>query len=155
MTARASTLGPVVVAESAAEAVRTLNHLTLVHPSAGAPGWEDVTDLYRVLTEVMVLVDRLPQVFDQIARHLRFEVDRGGCRTDSGTDQVPMNLVARAVDGLSRAQEHGRALGEHLAVAQSAVSHFAPVPDDVCGLPASSQGVRMGAGADGSRADER
>lgn len=55
MTARASTLGPVVVAESAAEAVRMLNHLTLAHPSAGNPIWEDVADLCRVLTEVMVL----------------------------------------------------------------------------------------------------
>jgi len=155
VTARASTLGPVVVAESAAEAVRTLNHLTLARPSAGALGWEDVTDLYRVLAEVMVLVGRLPQVFDQIARHLQFEVERGACRSDAGTDQAPMNLVARAVDGLSRAQEHGRALGEYLAVAQSAVAHLAPVTDDVCGLPASSQRVRMGAGADGSRADER
>lgn len=155
MTAGASTLGPVVVAESAAETVRTLNHLTLARPSAGTPGWGDVTDLYRVLTEVMVLVGRLPQVFDQIARHLQFEVERGGCRSDSGTDRAPMNLVAGAVDDLSRAQEHGRALGEHLAVAQSAVSHLAPVIGDGHCQPPSRPRARMGAGADGSRADER
>ncbi len=155
MTARASILGPVVVAESAAEAVRTLNRLTLARPSAGTPGWEDVTDLYRVLTEVMVLADRLPQVFDQIARHLQFEVGRGACRSDSGTDQVPMNLVARAVDDLSRAQEHSRKLGEHLAAAQSAVSHLAPVIGDGHSQLLTTSRARMGAGADGSRADER
>lgn len=46
MTARESTLGPSAVAESAAEAVRTLNHLTLYPPSAEVPGWEDVSDVY-------------------------------------------------------------------------------------------------------------
>ncbi len=70
MTARESTLGPSAVAESGAEAVRTLNHLTLYPPSAEVPGWEDVSDVYRVLGE-LCSSDRLPQVFDQIVSGLQ------------------------------------------------------------------------------------
>ena len=62
MTARESTLGPSAVAESAAEALRTLNHLPLCPPSAEVPGWEDVSDVYRVLGELRLLVERVPQV---------------------------------------------------------------------------------------------
>ena len=80
MTARESTLGPSAVAESAAEAVRTLNHLTLYPPSAEVPGWEDVSDVYRVLGELRLLVERVPQVLRQVAKHLEqsassYEVD--------------------------------------------------------------------------------
>lgn len=60
MIARASTLEAGAVAESAAEAIRMLNHLTLASPSEGTPRWEDVGDLYRVLDEVGLLIDRLP-----------------------------------------------------------------------------------------------
>jgi hypothetical protein len=53
---------PSGAAENAAEALRTLNHLTLAAPTPGAPGWEDVGDVYRVIGELRALADRLPQV---------------------------------------------------------------------------------------------
>lgn len=138
MTGVAEALEPVVAAETAGEAVRTLNQLTLAPPSPGTPGWEDVTDLYRILVELRVLVDRLPQVFDQIARHLQREGARGACRSDSATQRTPLSLVAEAGDGLTLLGGQGRVLGDHLAVVQSAVSHLAPVADDGCGQPVSS-----------------
>ena len=59
---------PSTMAEIAAEAVRMMNRATLAAPSAGTVGWLDVGDTYRLLGELGVPVDRLPQVCDQLAR---------------------------------------------------------------------------------------
>ena len=58
---------PVGTAEGAAEALRTLNHLTLAAPSPGVPGWQDVGDIYRVLGELRALTYRLPRTLGQLA----------------------------------------------------------------------------------------
>lgn len=63
----------------AAEAIRTLDHLALVAPVCGQPEWEEVGDLYRVVGELGVLVERLPQVCAQVARDLRPPGGGGGC----------------------------------------------------------------------------
>ena len=102
MTAVMADHGPGAAAELAAEAVGTLNHLTLGPPSAGTPRWEDVTDLYRVLAELCVLAERLPQVIGQLARH--FERPVGArYRCDAGTTAPPDVLVARAAGSLDAA----------------------------------------------------
>lgn len=127
---RVEGLGPDLAAEHAAEAVRTLNHLTLIHPSPGTPGWEDVADLYRVLTEVRVLTERLPQALGQLAQHLE-RSGGGGYRCDAATVATPDELVARAAGSLREAQSRVERAGDHLACAQGAVSHLAPrFPDD-------------------------
>lgn len=132
MTARepvAESRGPDATAEMAAEAVRTLNRLTMAAPSLGAPGWEDVADLYRVLAEVRILVERLPQALDQLARHLQRPTGEG-YRCDGGTTATPDDLVTHAVDALGVAQQGLTCAGHDLAEAQSAVAHLAPRHDD-------------------------
>lgn len=125
MTAAAEYRDPVAVAELAAEAVRALNHLTLAPPSPGTPGWEDVTDLYRVLAEVCILTERLPQAIGQLARHLEHPVG-DGYRCDSDATGGPDALVARAVKSLVAARAAVSDCGGDLGIAQSAVANLAP-----------------------------
>jgi hypothetical protein len=117
--------GPGAVAELAAEALRAVNHLTLVPPSPATPGWEDIGDIYRVLGEVRVLVDRLPQALGQLADHLTSSAD--AYETDAATNATPAAVVAAAVAGLRSAQECFYLAGFDLGAAQSEVSHlYAP-----------------------------
>ena len=114
--------GPAGVAERAAEAVRSLNHLTLVPLVPGTVGWEHVGDLYRVMTEVRTLVDRLPQALDQIAGHLGRSVE--AYEADAATDLGPDAVVASAAAALEAARCCVDEAGRYLAVAQGAVSHL-------------------------------
>lgn len=113
---------PVVAAETAAEAVRTLNHFTLTPPSAGTPGWENVGDLYRVVVELSVLVDRLPQVLRQVGRHLEGSVD--SCEVDLEAAESSVATVARAAVELDCAVDRLSRVGVHLGAVQSAVAHL-------------------------------
>lgn len=116
---------PAVAAEIAAESVRVLNRLTLAAPSTDAPGWESVSDLYRVLGELRVLADRLPQAFDQLARHLERPVAEGGAYTsDSDTGANAGQLVATAVVALEEVQGKLRQAAVNANTAQSAVAHL-------------------------------
>ncbi len=136
MIARASTLEPGSVAESAAEAVRTLNHLTLAAPSEGTPGWEDVGNLYRVLGEVGLLVERLPQVLRQVAQHLEQSADP--YEADEAAPATAGEMVAKAVLALGDALEHLRRAGESIDEAHSATAHlYLPVR---VSAPASATG---------------
>lgn len=114
--------GPAEVTERAAEAIRSLNHLTLVPPTPATVGWEHVGDLYRVMTEVRTLVERLPQALDQIAGHLGRSVET--YKTDAGTDLGPDSVVAGAVGALEVARCCIGEAAQHLDVAQGAVSHL-------------------------------
>ena len=113
---------PSEVAERAAEAVRSLNHLTLVPPTPATVGWEHVGDLYRVMTEVRSLVDRLPQALGQFAGHLGRSVE--AYEADAGTDLGPDAVVAGAVAALEAARCCIGEASQHLDVAQGAVSHL-------------------------------
>lgn len=116
---------PGAAAGLAAEAVRALNHLTLAPPSTGTPGWEDVTDLYRVLTEVRVLAERLPQALGQLARHLDATIG-SGYRSDSDTDESSEMLVVTTMAALEGACVALRGAGYDLGLAQGALAHLAP-----------------------------
>ena len=121
--------GPGEVAERAAEAVRSLNHLTLVPPATATVGWEDVGDLYRVLTEVRTLVDRLPQTLGQMAGHLGRSAET--YQSDSGTDLDPEAVVVKAAAALEAACCFIADAARHLGVAQGAISHlYEPDPAD-------------------------
>ncbi|MGH9246196.1 MAG: hypothetical protein ACRD29_18175 [Acidimicrobiales bacterium] len=117
---------PGAAAGVAAEALRALNRLTIAAPSPGVPGWEEVGDLYRVLGELCLVVDRLPQAIDQLCRHLERSVGAGCYRADAGTRDTPEMLVASAAASLGAAQVDAREAGSQLAAAHSAVAHLAP-----------------------------
>ncbi len=116
--------GPGAAAELAAEALRAVNRLTIGAPSPGVPGWEEVGDLYRVLGEVRLLTDRLPQVLRQLAQHLERPAGLCSYRTDAGTCESPERLVAAAVLALEDAQHHVAEAGSHLNAAHVAVAHL-------------------------------
>lgn len=84
----------------AAEALRSLIHLTLAAPSPAVPRWEDVSDIYRVLGELRVLAARLAQGCDQLAMRLQRLGDRAAWCADDGTSQYPNEVVATAIEGL-------------------------------------------------------
>lgn len=113
---------PSEVAERAAEAVRSLNHLTLVPPAPATVGWEHVGDLYRVMTEVRTLVERLPQALGQFAGHLGRSVE--AYEADASTDLGPDSVVAGAVAALEGARCCIGEAAQYLDVAQAAVSHL-------------------------------
>ena len=115
---------PGAAAEMAAEALRAVNHLTIGAPSSGAPGWEDVGDLYRVLGELRVLTDRLPQVLGQLARHLERPAGLGGYKADASASESPACLAAAAVLALDAAQHLVAEVGRHLNAAHSAVARL-------------------------------
>lgn len=117
--------GPGVAAEGAAEAIRTVNHLTLVAPSPGVPQWEDVADLYQVLGDLRLLVERLPQLLSQLARHLERPAC-GGYRRDGGTTDTPDGVVACAVAALGAARDSVSNGAAELGVARTAISRLAP-----------------------------
>ena len=116
--------GPGAAADLAAEAVRVVNRLTIGSPSPGLPGWEEVGDLYRVLGELRVLTERLPQALGQLARHLERPRDGIYYRSDSGTCEHVETLVTTAVVALEDAGRDVRQVGVSLNAAQSAVAHL-------------------------------
>lgn len=115
---------PGAAAEVAAEALRVVNRLTLAGPAPSAAGWESVSDLYRVLADLRVLADRLPQALDQLARHLEQPASGDSYLSDAGTSESPEALVATAVGALQDAGCDARQLGVHLNAAQSSVVHL-------------------------------
>ena len=115
-------------------------------PADGTPGWEDIGDAYRLLGELSVLVDRLPQVCDQLARHFQRPALQTGTRSDSATSETPSSLLGSAAAEMIRADEHGRAMGRCIAAAHAAVSHLAPVRDGATGDAAIADGSAVGEG---------
>ena len=115
---------PVDAAEHAAEALRTVNHLTIAAPAPSTPGWEDVGDLYRVLGELRVLAERLSQTCGQLARHLQRPAAGRAYEVDAMTDKPTPVVIACAVLALEDAQGCAARTGEHLNEALSSVAHL-------------------------------
>ncbi len=136
MTVVAEDLDPVGAAESAAEAVRMLNHLTLAAPAAGVFGWGDVGDLYRVLGELRLLVERLPQVMRQLAQHLERSAD--SYEVDEAAPESSALTVAGAVVVLADAGERLRRARECIGAAQSATGHLYEPAPGLADAPASA-----------------
>lgn len=120
--------GPGEAAELAAEALRAVNHLTIGAPSPGVPGWEEISDLYRVLGELRFLTDRLSQVLRQLVQHLERTTEVCSYQSDAGTRESPEALVAAAVLALEEAQHHVCQAGSHLNTAHMAIAHLYTEP---------------------------
>lgn len=117
-------LTPAGAAHVAAEAIRALNHLTLGAPSAGTPGWEEVDDIYRVIGELRIITDRLPQACDQLAAGLqRLGEQRDWC-ADEGADEHPDEVVGKAIEHLQIASCDADALGLNIRHAHCVVAHL-------------------------------
>ncbi len=106
---------PVEHARTAAEAVRALNHVTL-------PGGRltKVSDLDTVVTEIGLLLSRLPQALRQCAAVLDEQATAGRVADDSGRDVVEVVAAVRDLLGLAdlAAQDAAgqvRAAGQHTA----------------------------------------
>lgn len=79
------------LAASAAGAVRTLNHRTL------DPSTIDASTAAAVLADVMLMVDRLPQLFGQLGDALDHQATAGAIRLDAdGVARWPTALRASA-----------------------------------------------------------
>ena len=117
-------LTPASVADRAAEALRTLNHLTLGPPAVGVPGWEGVDDVYRVLGELSIISDRLPQVCDQLVAGLQRLGEQRAWRTDEGTTEHPDEVVSTVIEHLQGASCDADEFGLNIQHAHCAVAHL-------------------------------
>ncbi|NEA59507.1 hypothetical protein G3I60_36440 [Streptomyces sp. SID13666] len=103
------------LADTAAEAIRSLNHATLstkgelTYPS----------DAYEVVAALTQLTQRLPQTFDQLAHFLGTLPKTGTVTADYGT---PDEHLAQSRSALASAALIARTLADHLARAQDALA---------------------------------
>lgn len=116
-------LTPAGAAHVAAEAIRALNHLTLAGPSAGAPGWDGVDDIYRVIGELRIIADRLPQACDQLVSGLQRLGEQRDWRTDEGAEH-PDEVLSTAVERLQIASCDADEFGRNVRHAHCAVAHL-------------------------------
>lgn len=115
---------PASVADRAAEALRTLNHLTLGPPAVGVPGWERVDDVYRVLGELRIISDRLPQVCDQLVAGLQRLGEQRAWRIDEGTTEHPDEVVSTAIEHLQVSSCDADEFGLNIQHAHCAVARL-------------------------------
>ena len=103
--------GTLVLARTAAEAVRSLNHATL-----GGDGLAQPADAYAVLGELSLAASGLPQLLAQVGRWLAAALAAGRLGCDDGTD--PAGAVSGAWLFMSDARSAAAALARDLASAQ-------------------------------------
>jgi hypothetical protein len=109
------------VGEAFAESVRVLNYAT------GGPGLEYAGDVYDLLGCLKVGVQRLPQLFDQLARFLAAELEAGRVRADFGDADASVRDAEAALD---RARAAANAVLQHPEQAHDAVTWLGGVPGD-------------------------
>jgi hypothetical protein len=108
------------MADQAAEALRTLNHLT-----RRAGTLTDPADAYLLLGALTSLVDRLPQLLDQISTRLHTDLP-ARLRLDAlAPTGDPADLLAGVTADLARAGHHAHRLGTGLNRALQLLSHLA------------------------------
>ena len=100
-----------VLARTAAEAVRSLNHATLGGDGLGQPA-----DAYEVLGELSLAASRLPQLLGQVGTWLAAALAGGRLGCDDGTD--PAAAVSGAWLFISDARGSAAALARDLEQAQ-------------------------------------
>ena len=105
-------------AATAAEAVRTLNHLTLGRSALGEPA-----ELDRLVAELAIMAGRLPQLLRQLRGWLDAEQHTGRLRTDHTTD--PARTVDRAAAELTEAGHAAHHLRRALDDAHQLLAHLA------------------------------
>lgn len=114
---------PAELADDAAEAIRSLNHVT-IHRDA----YHEPADINSAVSRLEALAYTLPQALTQTARILQAMDQDPGIRIDSGANSA--EKVAEAVQEMQRAQQAFQAAGEALSRANQRLStmgwRFAP-----------------------------
>jgi hypothetical protein len=123
----------VELAETAAQAIRCLNHLTRGHQAFTEPA-----ELSRLLAELTTMASGLPQLLDQLHRWLRHEHDAARLRAD---DTDPGEPVSRAAAQLTRAGQTAQNLTAALDTAHQHLAHLATATPDRRKTELSNQGV--------------
>jgi hypothetical protein len=108
---------PSDLADQAAEAIRTLNHITL-----GGTGLEYPGDLYSVIAGLGTMASRLPQLLGQLGEWLDGEHGAGRLGHDSGGNVAATVVSVR--DELRIADGAAKALRMALNRAQNELSHL-------------------------------
>lgn len=107
----------VELAATTAEAVRQLNHLTLVPRALSGPA-----ELDRIVAELATMAVRLPQLLRQLGSWLEAEQLAGRIRSDNSTD--PTRIVARAATQLAAAGHAAHELDRTLDGAHQQLAHL-------------------------------
>lgn len=114
---------PSQLADDAAEAIRSLNHVTM-----HADAYNEPADINSTVSRLEALAYTLPQALNQTARTLQAMSQDPGIRIDSGANSA--EKVAEAVQEMLRAQQAFQAAGEALSRANQRLStmgwHFTP-----------------------------
>jgi hypothetical protein len=110
------------LAATAAQTVRELNYRT-----RGPDAFTGPAELYLLVTELVPLVDSLPQLINQLGRWLRAEHHADRVRSDNSTDPGP--TVSGATTELANAGDAARDLAHALASAQELLAHLGAPPD--------------------------
>jgi hypothetical protein len=114
------------VAATAAQAARELSHRT-----RGPDAFTGPAELYRLVAELGLLVDALPQLVNQLGRWLTAEHDADRVQSDDSTDPGP--TVTQATTQLANAGNNARDLAHALARAQQYLADLGSPP---CRAPA-------------------
>lgn len=118
---------PSQLADDAAEAVRSLCHVTIDRDAYAEPA-----DINSTVAGIEALTYSLPQALRQTARTLQAMDADPGIRIDSGADSA--EKVAEAVHELEQAQHALNAAGQALSRANQRLStmgwHFSDVDDE-------------------------
>src|SRR6478752_3171330 len=97
----------VELAATTAQAIRELNHRT-----RGPDAFTGPAELYRLVGELVLLVDGLPQLLNQLGRWLHAEHDADRVRSDDHAD--PGTSVTQATAQMTDASDHARDLAHEL-----------------------------------------
>lgn len=108
---------PAQLGWQAAEAIRTLNHLT--HPPTAA----DPNEVYELLAALAAMAYRLPQLLGQLSRWLHAEHAAGKLRADTPAD--PAEVTTAAAHAFTLAGQAATCLGEALDSAQQHLAQLA------------------------------
>jgi hypothetical protein len=110
---------PAQQADAAAEAIRSLNHLT----KGTGEDWQYPGDAYDAVGNLATMAQRLPQALEQIGRMIERLAAQDHIRSDKGGDGS--GDVTAALIGLRAAKRDADALGSHLNAVHSALSPLA------------------------------
>lgn len=112
------TSGPGYWADTAAEAVRELNHAT-----RGGTGLTGPADVYTVLGELALLLGRLPQAFTELQAFLDSECDTDLIAVvDGDYAGDPIAVVTASAHWLTRATDATQAARDALDQAQQSLT---------------------------------